>query len=131
LVAAIEWLSEEMRRTYQLEVLLKDDQAPKPLDSITASILFRAVRELLINVARHAKVKIAHVSTRLSDGRLTLKVLDQGAGIAASGSSLRSSSGLGLATMRERITYIGGTFQITSDRKRGTTATIQVPMRPP
>jgi chemotaxis methyl-accepting protein methylase/signal transduction histidine kinase len=131
LVAAIEWLSEEMRRTYQLEVLLKDDQAPKPLDAITASILFRAVRELLINVARHAKVKIAHVTTRLSDGQLTLKVLDQGAGFAAFGSSSKSPFGLGLATMRERITYIGGTFQIRSDRKRGTTATIQVPMRPP
>jgi two-component system, chemotaxis family, CheB/CheR fusion protein len=131
LVAAIEWLSEEMRKTYHLEVLLKDDQAPKPLDSITASILFRAVRELLINVARHAKVKIAHVTTRLAEGRLTVKVLDQGAGFAASGSSSKTSAGLGLATMRERITYIGGTFQIRSDRKRGTTATIQVPMRPP
>jgi len=131
LVAAIEWLSEEMRKTYHLEVLLKDDQTPKPLDSITASILFRAVRELLINVARHAKVKTAHVATRLSEGRLTVKVLDKGAGFAASLASSNTSTGLGLATMRERITYIGGTFQIRSDRKRGTTATIQVPvMRP-
>jgi len=128
LVAAIEWLSEEMRKTYHLEVLLKDDQAPKPLDSITASILFRAVRELLINVARHATVKIAHVTTRLSEGRLTVKVLDQGPGFAASSSFSKTSAGLGLATMRERITYIGGTFQIKSDRKRGTTATIQVPI---
>lgn len=131
LVAAIEWLSEEMRKTYHLEVLLKDDQAPKPLDSITASILFRAVRELLINVARHAKVKIAHVTTRLSEGQLTVKVLDEGAGFATSISPSRNSTGLGLATMRERITYIGGSFQIKSDRKRGTTATIQVPMRRP
>jgi two-component system, chemotaxis family, CheB/CheR fusion protein len=131
LVAAIEWLSEEMRKTYHLEVLLKDDQAPKPLDSITASILFRAVRELLINVTRHAKVKIAHVTTRLTDGHLTVKVTDHGAGFAASNSSAKNSAGLGLATMRERITYIGGSFLIRSDRKRGTTATIQVPMRRP
>jgi two-component system CheB/CheR fusion protein len=130
-VAAIEWLSEEMRKTYQLEVLLEDDQAPKPLDSITASILFRAVRELLINVTRHAKVKIAHVTTRLNDGHLTVKVTDHGAGFAASSSSSNDSAGLGLATMRERITYIGGSFLIRSDRKRGTTATIQVPMPRP
>jgi two-component system CheB/CheR fusion protein len=131
LVAAIEWLSEEMRKTYHLEVLLKDDQAPKPLDSITASILFRAVRELLINVTRHAKVQIAHVTTRLTDGHLTVKVTDHGTGFATSGSSSRIAAGLGLATMRERITYIGGTFLIRSHRKRGTTATIQVPMRRP
>ena len=53
---AVEWLSEEMRKTYHLEVMLDDDAKLKHLDSITASILFRAVRELLINVSRHAKV---------------------------------------------------------------------------
>jgi len=39
-------------KDYQLEVVLDDDLQPKPLDAITASILFRAVRELLINVVR-------------------------------------------------------------------------------
>src|SRR5258708_2446409 len=72
LIAAIEWLSEEMRRTYRLDVLLKDDHAPKPLDSVTASILFRAVRELLINVARHTKVKIAHITTRVAGDQLVV-----------------------------------------------------------
>jgi two-component system CheB/CheR fusion protein len=131
LVAAIEWLSEEMRRTYQLQVLLKDDQALKPLDSITASILFRAVRELLINVARHTKVKVARVTTRISESQLIVEVIDQGDGFAAPNSSSRASAGLGLATLRERIIHIGGTFTIGTDAKRGTTATIQVPMPRP
>jgi signal transduction histidine kinase len=130
LVAAIEWLSEEMRRTYHLEVLLKDDQAPKPLDSVTASILFRAVRELLINVARHTKVNVAHVTTRVAEGQLVVKVMDQGAGFTTSGAASKISAGLGLATLRERILHIGGKFQIRSDEKRGTSATIEIPMRP-
>jgi two-component system CheB/CheR fusion protein len=127
LVPAIEWLSEEMRKSYHLEVALDDDLEPKPLDSLTASILFRAVRELLINVARHAKVKIAHVATRCADGHLTLEIIDEGTGFSQPGTQSRSS-GLGLATMRERIAYIGGTLQIRSERDRGTTATIQVPI---
>lgn len=130
LVPAIEWLGEEMRRTYHLEVLLDDDLAPKPLDSVSASIVFRAVRELLINVTRHAKVRVAYIATRSANGRLTVEVTDEGTGFAPPDSTSTSSSGLGLATMRERIAYIGGTFEIASDRKRGTKATIQVPVTP-
>jgi signal transduction histidine kinase len=128
LVAAIEWLGEEMRRTYHLDVKLKDDRAPKPLDSIKASILFRAVRELLINVARHTKVKTARVSTRIAEGQLVVKVTDHGDGFSVDSSASNALAGLGLATLRERIIHIGGTFQIKSDAKRGTAATIQIPM---
>jgi two-component system, chemotaxis family, CheB/CheR fusion protein len=131
LVAAIEWLSEEMRKTYHLEVMLEDDMQPKPLDSVAASILFRAVRELLINVTRHANVKIAHVATRAADGHLTVNVTDHGVGFALAGKHASLSSGLGLAAMRERIAHIGGTFVMKSERNRGTTATIQVPMSLP
>jgi two-component system CheB/CheR fusion protein len=131
LVPAIEWLSEEMRKTYQLQVVLDDDQEPKPLDAITASILFRAVRELLINVIRHAKVKSARIATRCANGHLTLEIIDHGNGFSHTGAQSRTSGGLGLATIRERITYIGGTLQIKSERNSGTTAMIKVPMKRP
>jgi two-component system CheB/CheR fusion protein len=131
LVAAIEWLSEEMRKTYQLKVLLEDDMHPKPLDSVAASILFRAVRELLINVTRHANVKVAQVVTCSADGYLTVNVTDHGVGFALPGKGRGASPGLGLAAMRERIAHIGGTFVIKSARNRGTSATIQVPITPP
>ena len=125
---AIEWLSEEMQKIYHLEVTLDDDAKLKHLDSITASILFRAVRELLINVSRHAKVKSAHIVLRCANDQLTVIVTDQGSGIPASQSS-GSVGGLGLATIKERINYIGGSFQLKSERNRGTTAVIQVPVK--
>jgi two-component system CheB/CheR fusion protein len=128
LVPALEWLGEEMRKTYALEIVLEDDAAPKPLDSVTASILFRAVRELLINVARHAKVNLVRVTTTRDGDRLTVTVLDQGGGF--SGSKAARSMGLGLATLRERIAYIGGSFRITTEHKRGTTAILQAPLNP-
>ena len=131
LVAAIEWLSEEMRKTYQLEVLLEDDMQPKPLDSVAASILFRAVRELLINVTRHANVKYAQVFASSADGYLTVNVTDHGVGFAPAAQNAGVAPGLGLAAMRERIAHIGGTFVIKSERNRGTTATIHVPMSLP
>jgi two-component system, chemotaxis family, CheB/CheR fusion protein len=131
LLPAIEWLSEEMRKTYQLQIVLDDDLELKPLDTITASILFRAVRELLINVTRHAKVKMVQVATRCADGRLTIKIIDQGIGFPVKNAQSTAPVGLGLATIRERITYIGGTLHIDSSQNRGTTATIQVPLHRP
>ena len=125
---AIEWLSEEMQKIYHLEVRLDDDAKLEHLDSVTASILFRAVRELLINVSRHAKVKSAHIVLRCANDQLTVTVTDQGSGIPASQPS-GSVGGLGLATIKERINYIGGTFQLKSERNRGTTAVIQVPVK--
>jgi signal transduction histidine kinase len=98
------------------------------LDSVTASILFRAVRELLINVARHAKVNLARVTTTRDGDQLTVTVLDQGGGF--SGSKATRSMGLGLPTLRERIAYIGGSFRITTEHKRGTTAILRAPLNP-
>ena len=130
LVPALEWLAEEMRKTYALEVVLEDDAASKPLDSVTASILFRAVRELLINVARHAKVNLARVKTARDADQLIVTVLDQGDGFARA-LKTTASNGLGLVTLRERIGYIGGTFQISSGPRRGTIATLKAPLNRP
>jgi two-component system, chemotaxis family, CheB/CheR fusion protein len=131
LVPAIEWLAEEMRKTYRLEVAIDEDEAPKPLNPVTASIVYRAVRELLINVARHAQVRGARVHVRRADSHLNIEVSDQGAGFALDRANQHSVAGLGLATIRERIGYVGGVFKIDSKVGRGTAGTIEVPMRLP
>jgi two-component system, chemotaxis family, CheB/CheR fusion protein len=128
LLPAIEWLGEEMRKTYQLEVSIEDDSAPKPLDHVAASIVFRAVRELLINVVRHAKVKTVRISAQRIGGTLRIQVTDQGMGIASDAADLKSTVNLGLATIRERVAYIGGALTIEGARGRGTKATIEVPL---
>src|ERR1700677_2050899 len=127
MVPALLSMIEEMTNTYSLEVLFEDDEYCKPLDSVMISILFRAVAELLIYVARHANVNVANISTHREGNRLTVRVKDRGAGFA-SNSATNGSVGFGLATLRERIAHIGGSFQIKSALNRGTTATIQVPL---
>ncbi len=128
LVPALEWLAEKMEKNFKLTVHIDDDQKPKLVDGVSASILYRAVRELLINVARHAQVDTARVTARGKDGRLTLRIVDHGAGFDPGGERPRGSVSLGLATLRERIGYIGGTFTLDSERGRGTVATIEVPL---
>ena len=63
-VAAFEWLSREMERSYGLEVILDDDGSPPSLTQVLAATLYRAVRELLINVAKHANTERAWITRR-------------------------------------------------------------------
>jgi two-component system CheB/CheR fusion protein len=128
LVPAIEWLGDEMRKHYRLQVGIEDDEAQTSLNQVTLSIVYRAVRELLINVGRHGKVKQVRVAVRRTEGRLIVQVRDHGVGFIVDDPS--SESGLGLATIRERVSYIGGVFRIDSKRGWGTSATIDVPMDP-
>ena len=138
LVPALEWMADEMRQTYQIEVQVQDDGAPKPMDPAVSATLFRAVRELLINVARHAKVRQATVQTACNPaGLLDVTVRDAGAGFdvssalpALAAASLTGDVGVGLLGVRERIGYLGGEMQVNSAPGEGTSVLIRVPLLP-
>lgn len=128
LVPAIEWLAEEMHRAYGLEVVMHDDGKPKPLDQTVRAIVFRAVRELLINVAKHAKAGRADVDVRRTATELIISVTDKGVGFEVhSFDKPRSGGGFGLPSLRERLGYIGGALDIDSVPGDGTLATLRAP----
>lgn len=129
LVAALEWLADEMRSTYGLRVNVRDDGLPKLLDKAARTAVFRVTRELLINVAKHARIDVAELSTRCVADRLILSVVDAGAGFAAQGSLMPSAKGgFGLFSVRERIGFIGGEVHVDSSPGNGTVVVLSVPL---
>jgi len=89
--------------------------------------VFRAIRELLINVARHAGLSEAHVSTqRVGDG-LVATVSDAGSGFDPNEIGTGPQRGFGLTSVRERLAYIGGSVQLASRPGRGTDVTLDGP----
>lgn len=124
LTPALEWLVEEMRREYGLEVSLSDDGEPKPLGELARVVAFRAVRELLLNVIRHAGVTRAHVDQQRARDRLVVTVSDQGHGFGEEA----VAAGLGLVSVRERIGYLGGEVAIASKPGEGVVATLSIPI---
>ena len=131
LIPALEWLSEEMERVYSLKVHLSDDGAPKPLDEPSRTTLFRAVRELLINVAKHAGARMAELTCLRSGSCLTLAVSDDGGGFDYQKAiqAPAGSGGLGLVSLRERIEFIGGEMHVDSRPGDGTTITLIAPLQ--
>lgn len=110
LEAALEWLGEELQEQYGLRMELYDDHEPKVLEYGLRSFVFQAVRELLVNVAKHAGVPSARVEMKRDGSHLVITVADQGSGFdpVAVQSRKARSGGYGLFTVRQKIEYLGG-----------------------
>ena len=125
LQAAVRSLAKDMHQQYALSVEIDDDTQDIQIDERVALILYRSVRELLINVAKHAQTDRAYVSLKIADARLQVEVADCGKGFHPDDQSRHVESGhFGLFSVRERLEYIGGTFKICSTPGRGTTVTL-------
>ena len=130
LVPAIEWLGEEMERSYGLRVDIDKEGRVAALAEPARTTIFRAVRELLINVAKHAGTNSAQINCHQSDaGQFSISVTDQGVGFEYQdeSSSPARGSGFGLLSVHERIELIGGQMSVDTSPGYGTTVTIVYP----
>lgn len=123
LAAAVEWLAEEMARTYGLRVHVERHGEP-PLDEDLRVTLFRAVRELLINVARHARTERATVRLLRDGDRLRVEVADPGVGFDPK----RVKPGYGLFGIRERLRHLRGEIEIRAVPGDGTRVVLKAPL---
>jgi len=129
--AAIEWLCQEMKKKHGLTVDFKDDKKIQSMDSDIRVFLYQTVRELLINVAKHAASHTAHVSISNASNKIQIEVSDDGIGFDHSEISLRDNTqeGFGLFSIRERLEPIGGRLTIRSEPGNGTTVIVTVPLK--
>lgn len=128
LAAGLEWLARQMEEKHGLRVIVDADPEAEPTDEGTRVFLFQAVRELLLNVVKHAQTDVAHVELLSLDGdRLQLVVADPGVGFDFSGLENRGmSGGFGLFSIRERLELLGGRLAVETGPQQGTRMTIEV-----
>jgi signal transduction histidine kinase len=129
LKAALSWLAEEFEKRDGLVIEVSDDGQQARLDDPVAGLLFRSVRELLMNVSKHAKVSRAKVVLRSVDDHLEILVSDAGRGFPPPepNASVREH-GRGLVSVREEISWLGGTLSIRAAPGRGTEVQLRVPL---
>lgn len=128
LVAALQWLGEDIGRKYGIDVRIEDDDSPGVADERVRVILFRAVRELLTNVATHAHVRDATVQLARQDGLVCITVEDAGAGFDNADLDQR---GYGLFGIREQLKHVDGRMHVASIPGCGTTVTLTAPSSEP
>jgi signal transduction histidine kinase len=127
LSAALRWLGDQMSRQQVLNVEIVLNAPELPLPEADAVLLFHSVRELLFNVLKHGKTNRASVSMGYAQNVLSITVSDHGCGFDVSRLSNDHSDRFGLLSIRERMTDLGGTFELLSVPGKGTVASLHMP----
>lgn len=131
LEGTIESLIEEMQERHDILFEFEDDGESKSIDEEISFILFKAVRELLVNIIKHAQADSARVSIRREDDKIRIDVEDDGIGVDTTKLEANSdeNSGFGLFNIQERLDYLGGYLKFESKPNDGTKATLVVPIK--
>ncbi len=87
--------------------------------------LYRVAQEALANVARHSKARRMDISLVYNHDSVQLSLADDGCGFDLE----KKSYGMGLRSMRERVSSIHGTVQIQSAPGHGTRILVQAPIK--
>jgi PAS domain S-box-containing protein len=128
---ALEWLCHWARTGHRLEVDLAWDLTAEPADTATRMLLFKATRELLMNVAKHAGVHEVTLAMERSAGpAVQITVSDRGAGFdtATGAEAWGLQNGSGLWNIERRLRMIGGRIAIDSTPGAGTTVRLWAPL---
>ncbi|MBT0664621.1 PAS domain S-box protein [Geobacter pelophilus] len=130
LEAALKWLGEEFEGNYGLKTAITNDTSPIPLTYETRSTIFQIVRELLLNITKHAGTKQASITIARKDQMIVVTVEDNGKGFELAKSTLLQpkSGGFGIFNSQKRIEFLGGTLTIVSAPGAGTIVTIAAPI---
>ena len=89
--------------------------------------LFRITQEALNNIRKHSGVKEAEVLLTTDESGLELRIEDQGVGFESI-REVEMDPTLGLLSMVERAKRLGGTCDVVSREKHGTTVTVFLPL---
>jgi PAS domain S-box-containing protein len=125
-----EWLLETVQGRYKIEACLENHGIPDSLDETVSMTAFRSIREISFNAVKHAQAQRIEVHLEAADSQLLATVIDNGVGfdyerIEANAVQMGH---FGLLSVRERLEYMGGQFQIESAPGQGTKVILTMPV---
>lgn len=122
LQAALNSLLQDFKAHSGVEVEMSLSTQQGKLQSEVATTLYRVAQESLNNIEKHAQAHRVSVILQQMGNMLQLIIRDDGVGFDAA-STLRQN-GIGLRNMRERVEFIGGDFELSSEPGFGTEITV-------
>ncbi|MDB6059606.1 MAG: histidine kinase [Verrucomicrobiales bacterium] len=132
LVAGLHDASTEFTNQTGVSVKVDCVKLARRLPADTELALYRILQETLKNVEKHARARHVIVQLTKPGNIVQLTINDDGIGFDPDHhpAKRKGRGGLGLLGMRERATYVGGTFTVKSVRRGGTEIEIRIPVPP-
>jgi signal transduction histidine kinase len=128
LVAAIEWEAAEFQKRMEIPCVVTCKNEDLPVDPDLGNAAFSIVREILTNISKHAAATKVEIELSTDDTTLTMKILDNGRGMAHT--DLLKKGSFGLRGMLERARNLGGGIQFDGKAGAGTIISVQLPLDP-
>ena len=125
LVAAVKSHCLELSARHEIKIVFKEKGCSGLLPKDVTLCLFRIVQESVRNVIKHSGAREASVVLVGTRDVIHLSVSDNGRGFDVD--SLKSKSGLGFISMKERLRLVGGVISVHSSA-RGTKIEVSVPL---
>lgn len=125
-VAIVQNLLEEQSSSFEPELTSSIDEKIQwdTLGNNTKINLYRILQESLQNINKYAQAKHIHVEFKTDGDNITLRVIDDGVGFEVD----TKKRGIGLQNMLSRTSESEGTFEVQSQKGKGTTITVSVPL---
>ncbi len=114
---------------HKLNIIVNDFIIPSDLDKNTALLIYRSLKELLLNVKKHASAESTEVNIFEENSKITIGVKDNGTGFDyKSYETGKSHFGYGLSNLFESVNQFNGKVDIASSKGEGTEVNIQIPV---
>ncbi|HOJ52699.1 MAG TPA: PAS domain S-box protein [Syntrophales bacterium] len=126
LASSVLWQAEDFSRRTGIACEMKVKPENLTLEPELSTALFRIFQETLTNIARHADATCVQGALQLKDGRVCLRVKDNGRGITEEEKSKPHS--FGLLGIRERVASLGGQLEIRGKKGAGTEIKVTIPV---
>ncbi|MCB0154231.1 MAG: response regulator [Anaerolineae bacterium] len=130
LVPTLLWYIKRYTKRGHIEVNLETIGLTERLPASIETALYRIVQEALTNVAKHAPTA-TQVQIRLerSASAIAVQIRDNGQGfdLVEIMAQEAAGNGTGLLGMRERVTLLGGSFNVESGVAQGTCLSLEIP----
>ncbi len=128
LAAAVDASAKGFRRRHGIAVDLDATGLHSRLPQPVEAAAYRIIQESLTNLARHAQARRCRIALVHDGSMLTVTVEDDGVGMqTAEAEHGGASRGLGLISMRERVTQLGGSLSLISRPGQGTRVIARMP----
>ena len=125
LVGALKKMCQDIGSKSSLTISFSEKDVPSRLPSDVSHCLFRVAQEALQNIVKNGHARGASMELAVCDGHVLLRIADDGVGITP---EQYHSGGIGLISIRERVSVVGGTYKVTSGPLKGTTVEVSVPL---
>jgi signal transduction histidine kinase len=123
LLSAIRWYAENRLEPLGMDVSLELIGSERRLPAEVETAVFRVAQEAVNNVSQHAEAARLNILVTFTDKAIAVQVEDDGTGFEPA-----TTRGMGMMGMRERITLLGGNFEVDSAPGRGTRIAWEVPL---